>query len=384
MASSAIRSAQQAKLDEEERERELVARLDDQAASVDALAEGLDVGIFICDSKATVLYANRKAEDLFRFENPVGRTLLAVTISYDLEQLAVRAVESGTTVRAEIVMTYPDERIALAEAWSEFRTGRVFVSVYDITSLRRLERIRTDFVANVSHELRTPLATIRTMAETIADEPEDTQLRDRFLTKILSEVDRLSLITQDLLILSASESIAPRRQKCDLADVLRSVVNQLAPKAKSKDLALTFSGPETSTVQANANQMTQVFLNLVENAINYTNEGTVSVVLQNEGPYVVVRVEDTGIGIPSDHIQRIFERFYRVDKGRSRATGGTGLGLSIVKHIVEAHGGSVEVDSLFGRGSSFIVRVPAESADSEPQDGENSKGEEEDTSSTDR
>lgn len=343
----------------------LEAKLESQRNAVDLLAEGLEIAVFLCDSRPTILYANRKATEMFRFENPVSRTILAVTLSYDLEALVTACAHTGEKQHAELTFAYPDERTALAEAWPERDGDRIFLSLYETTDLRRLERVRTDFVANVSHELRTPLTTIRAMAETLQDEPGNEELLNRYLGKIISEVDRLSLIANDLLILSAAESNPVRKQGCDIAEVFRSVVQQLRPKAGDKGLEIIYEGPERLTIEANAAQMSQVAINLVDNAINYTQEGQVQVSLQPEGDQVVIIVRDTGVGIASESLPRIFERFYRVDKGRIRTTGGTGLGLSIVKHIVEAHGGQVNVQSALNQGSTFFVRLPIGHASSE-------------------
>lgn len=336
----------------------LEAKLESQRNAVDLLAEGLEIAVFLCDTRPSILYANRKATEMFRFENPVGRTILAVTLSHDLEALVNACAQTGEKQHAELTFAYPDERTALAEAWREQGGDRIFLSLYETTDLRRLERVRTDFVANVSHELRTPLTTIRAMAETLQDEPGNQELLDRYLSKIIAEVDRLSLIANDLLILSAAESNPVRKQGCDVAEIFRSVVQQLRPKATDKALEVNYEGPDHLTIEANAAQMSQVAINLIDNAINYTPEGRVDVTIQPEGDQVVIIVRDTGMGIASESLPRIFERFYRVDKGRARATGGTGLGLSIVKHIVEAHGGQVNVESALNQGSTFFVRLP--------------------------
>jgi len=339
---------------------ELMTRqLQQQRQAVDILAEGLEIAIFLCDSRAAIVYANRTAMEMFRFPDPVGRTVLAVTLSYDLVGLVQECFRTGVKQHAELTFTYPGDRVGLVEVWPEPGGERVFLSVYEITDLRRLERVRSDFVANVSHELRTPLSTIRAMAETLIDDKaEDREMLDRYLQKIVAEVDRLSLIANDLLILSASESNPARKQACDIAEIYRSVTQQLQLKAKEKALKLSFVGPDHLLIEANGAQMSQVALNLVDNAINYTPTGSVEVYVSREGDSVEARVTDTGIGIASEHLPRVFERFYRVDKGRSRATGGTGLGLSIVRHIVEAHGGTVTVNSALNEGSSFRVRLP--------------------------
>jgi two-component system phosphate regulon sensor histidine kinase PhoR len=200
---------------------------------------------------------------------------------------------------------------------------------------------------------------IRSMAETLVDGPEIYQEKGQaYLERIIAEVDRLSLISNDLLILSAAESNLVRKHACDVAVTFRTVVRDLSSKAIEKGLVLSYTGPETFDIEANGSQMTQVALNLVENALNYTPSGRVRVLLEPDEENITVSIEDTGLGISSDQLPRIFERFYRVDKGRSRATGGTGLGLSIVKHIVEAHGGNVRVESELHKGSTFIVRLP--------------------------
>ena len=273
----------------------------------------------------------------------------------------LEAAETDAPTRGEIVFAYPHEWTGLASAWRDAAEDRVFVSVYEITELRRLERSRRDFVANVSHELRTPMTIIRGYAETLLDEdPPTAETAGRMLPRIIAEVDRLSTITQDLLILSVAESNPVRKQRCDLAEVVRGVTTQLGPKAAEKGLELTYEGEESLPIQANPAQVGQVALNLVDNALNYTPKGSVRVNLVQEGDRAVLTVEDTGLGIATEHIERVFERFYRVDRGRSRATGGTGLGLSIVRHIVEAHGGRVGLESALHRGSTFRVELPLE------------------------
>ena len=338
----------------------LQAQLEEQKTAIDDMADGLDIAIFICDLKGTIQYANRRAIDLFRFDRPTGRNILAVTLSYDLEQLVVSAGKDRESHDAELTFTYPEEKVGLAKAWATSDGGdRVFLSVYEITDLRRLERVRQDFVANVSHELRTPLTIIRSMAETLVDDSDDLNERSiKYLNKVISEVDRLTLISQDLLILSAAESNPVRKQHCDISDVFKGVVQQLEPKAKGKGLVLTFEGLSPCMIEANTSQMTQVALNLVDNAIKYTSEGHISVQIERGEKTIKAIISDTGMGIPSDQINRIFERFYRIDRARSRATGGTGLGLSIVKHLTEAHGGTISVESTLNSGSKFTVELP--------------------------
>lgn len=333
-------------------------QLEKQRNALSILTDGLQTAIFTCDTRPVVVHANKTAIEMFRFTEPIGRTVLAITLSHELEEMVHRALQRGDPQRRELTIAYPQEKVVIADAWLEPGAERVFLSLYEITDLRHLERVRTDFVANVSHELRTPLTTIRAMAETLQEEHGDTVLRERFLAKIMSEVDRLSLIAEDLLILSSAESNPVRKQACDIGEILASVVHQLRRKATQKGLTLTYTGPNHLMIEANPSQINQVAINLIDNALNYTAEGSVAVTVEETEDVVRFDVTDTGMGIPSEHVGRIFERFYRVDKGRSRATGGTGLGLSIVKHIAESHGGKVTVDSSLNKGSTFTVELP--------------------------
>ncbi len=339
----------------------LESQLQEQRRAIDALADGLDAALLICDRRGGVLYANPPAHRLFGGDALGGGTILAATLSVELERLLLDAAETDAPKRKEIAFAYPQDWIGLASAWRDPAEDRVFVSIYEITELRRLERTRRDFVANVSHELRTPMTIIRGYAETLLDEdPPTAETAGRMLPRIIAEVDRLSTIIQDLLVLSVAESNTVRKQRCDLAEVVRGVVVQLGPKAAEKGLELAYEGEDTLPIQANPAQVGQIALNLVDNALNYTPKGSVLVSLAQEGDQAVLRVRDTGLGIAAEHVERVFERFYRVDRGRSRATGGTGLGLSIVRHIVEAHGGRVSLESALHRGSTFRVELPIE------------------------
>ena len=340
-----------------------------QSQAIDNFADGLDLAVLICDQRATVEYANEAARHIFRFADPVGRSILAMTLSYDLEQLVLNAAKTESPQAKEISFPPPEGTVVLAKAWIGPNSDRIFLSMYDVTKVRRLERVRQDFVANVSHELRTPMSIIRAYAETLLDEeePESEQIH-RYLQRMIDEVDRLSGITRDLLVLSAAESEEVHRVHCDLAEIVATVCHQLQPKAEAKHLAFHYEGPSELEGFVNPTQFNQVVLNLVDNAVNYTQKGSVAVKLsQLPSGETEFRVKDSGIGIASEHTSRIFERFYRVDKSRSRSTGGTGLGLSIVKHILDAHHGTVTVESAINLGTEFIVRLPkVEEAESRP------------------
>jgi two-component system phosphate regulon sensor histidine kinase PhoR len=237
------------------------------------------------------------------------------------------------------------------------------VVLHDVTHLRRLEHLRRDFVANVSHELKTPITSIKGFVETLLagalHEPENAE---NFLKIIARQSDRLNEIINDLLSLSRIEQDAERGQIFLTAQrikgVLAAAVEVCEPKAKERGIKVQLDCPDDLRARVNAPLLEQAVVNLVDNAIKYSEkEREVRVEAQRSGPEVIVRVRDQGSGIAPEHLPRLFERFYRVDSGRSRTSGGTGLGLAIVKHIAQAHGGKVTVESAPGKGSVFSLRL---------------------------
>jgi two-component system, OmpR family, phosphate regulon sensor histidine kinase PhoR len=234
------------------------------------------------------------------------------------------------------------------------------LAVMDLTTRRRLETMRRDFVANVSHELKTPLTVISGFAETLLDESLAPDARSRFVATIHLNARRMQRIVDDLLDLSRYESGTwiPARTRVDLNAVIEDVFEEVRMDADTKGIVLDRDVRTAEPLLADPTGIRQILANLVENAVRYTNSGRVTVAAARSDGRVELTVHDTGIGIPPEHLQRIFERFYRVDPGRSRAEGGTGLGLSIVRHLVEAHGGTVTARSEVGRGTTVTVRLP--------------------------
>jgi two-component system phosphate regulon sensor histidine kinase PhoR len=240
-------------------------------------------------------------------------------------------------------------------------TGAVVVAS-DISQLRRLEQVRQEFVANASHELKTPLASIKACVETLLDGAlEDVEIRVKFLQTVNEQTERLDKLVRDLLALTRIESQErrPPLHPVDLADIVDVCVNRHRQYAERKEMRLiTVPPPDSVQVVADEEALEQILDNLIDNAIKYTNSGgTITVRWVNDANRCRVDVEDTGIGIPQAHIQRIFERFYRVDRARSRELGGTGLGLSIVKHLVQILDGTVTVASRLGKGTTFTVEL---------------------------
>jgi two-component system, OmpR family, phosphate regulon sensor histidine kinase PhoR len=243
------------------------------------------------------------------------------------------------------------------------------VALLDLTATRRLEAVRRDFVANVSHELKTPLTVVGGFAETLTDDELPADRRRQFAETILANTRRMQRIVDDLLDLSRIESggWVPRPMAVDARAAAADAVVPSRGAAEEKGVALEVCVPDDArTVMADPTAVRQVLTNLVENAVRHTTAGSVTVSTTRDGidaagapaPGVWITVRDTGAGIPSEHLPRIFERFYRVDRARSREAGGTGLGLAIVRHLVEAHGGRVRADSQPGRGTAVAVFFP--------------------------
>jgi len=234
--------------------------------------------------------------------------------------------------------------------------------VRDVTEFRRAERLRRDLTANVSHELRTPLTSIKGFTETLlAGAWADEQACRRFLTIIDAEATRLMTLVDDLMALSRLESRAEPMEfrPVRLDAVVEEAASRLRPQAAQHQIALRTSAANAAVVTADADRLLQVFTNLIDNAIKFTPEGgTVEVTLRQDGADAVVSVADSGRGIPADDLPRIFDRFYRVERSRSREAGGSGLGLAIAKHIVDAHGGRLTAASRIGSGSTFSVALP--------------------------
>lgn len=329
-----------------------------QRDALDALADGLDTVVFLVAADRTVDFANLAACSKFRVEEPEGRKLLAVTLSQQLEDLVQSVMSSGQADRQEVTFTHPVDWIGSVQAWPLKSDKRIFVAVTDVTQIHRLEAVRRDFVANVSHEVRTPLAMVRLSAETLLESHGEVPATARHLTRIVNEVDRLTRITDDLLVLSGAETRKADREPVDLSQLTERACAGLFGVAEQKQLSTVSHLEPGIRVMGDAVQLSQVVTNLVANAIAYTQKGSVTVSVTSEDGSAVVSVADTGIGIASEHVPRIFERFYRADKARSRETGGTGLGLSIVRNIVEAHGGTVTVETELNKGSTFTVRLP--------------------------
>ena len=283
-----------------------------------------------------------------------------------LARLVTRAL-AGETCTRELPLFGPPREVLLITACPITSAGVTIGAtalVEDVTELRRVESVRRDFVANVSHELKTPIGALTLLAETIAAADDPEAARGLF-DQMVSEADRLARIVDDLLDLSLIEAQeAPTRERVPLRVLLDEAVERVRALALAKGIPLVYEPPTDEVViVCDPIQLVSAFTNLLDNAVKYSDEhGSVEVGAIEEGERVVVWVRDRGIGIPSRDLERIFERFYRVDRARSRATGGTGLGLSIVRHVAQVHGGDIVVESVEGEGSTFRFTLPVSGA----------------------
>ncbi len=321
------------------------------------LTESLNEGVIAVDTTRTVVRINETARRLLGARSPLPFPLDELPRDVALRDALEDAFDGGTTEGAELVISGRTLNVTARP----LAGGGAVLALFDLTRVRRLEAVRRDFVANVSHELRTPLTIVGGFAETLAEGDVPSDAQRQFAERILSNTRRMQRIVDDLLDLSRIESggWVPNPQRIDLTAMTNDVFAAARDAATAKGLTLASAiPPEASTVHADATALRQILGNLVDNAVRHTAAGEVTLFAEPHERGVLVGVRDTGVGIPAEHLPRIFERFYRVDPGRSREQGGTGLGLAIVKHLVEAHGGRVRASSEVGTGSVITALFP--------------------------
>lgn len=351
----------------DERIRTVVRQRNEHEAVLASMVEG----VVAVDREERLLSMNAAAERVLglREAEAQGRSIQEVVRNTDLQRLVARTLKGESPIEGELVIR--GEQVLYLQAHgsplrdAQGRSIGAVLVLNDITRMRRLETLRSDFVANVSHELKTPITSIKGFVETLvenrAENPAEFQ---RFLQIIARHADRLSSIIDDLLSLSRIEQEAERGEipleSADLTPIVESAIQLCEPKAGLKHVRLVRECAPGLRGRVNAALLEQAIINLIDNAIKYSPEGAiVEIRTRREGAEAWIEVIDRGPGIASEHLPRLFERFYRVDKARSRKMGGTGLGLSIVKHIVQAHGGRVGVESRLGQGSRFLIVLKA-------------------------
>ncbi|MBU3664266.1 MAG: hypothetical protein FGM15_00100 [Chthoniobacterales bacterium] len=347
---------------------------------LETILSGIAEGVFVVDQALRIRMSNPAAEAMAPSPGPLSaRTIVEAFGNADMHHLVREAVLSGRLLSGEVTLDRSREVAVYEVAVSplpetaESQRGAVVV-MRDVSRIRNLERLRREFVANVSHELRTPLTIINGYLETLSDGGiDDRALAANALDVMSKHTDRLKRLVDDLLVISESESqsLALQAGRVDVRDLLDRVVRQLEEPIRAHEAAVrVVAGGHDLAIEADAGRLEQVFLNLVENAIKHGNRRPLAVELRatRGEEEISVEVADNGIGIPYGDQQHVFERFYRVEKHRSRETGGTGLGLAIVKNVVQAHGGRVSLESTPGQGSTFRIVLPVRPVPSAEKD----------------
>jgi len=343
-----------------------------QHQELEAIFASMVEGVFVVDNQERFISINQAGAGLLGVEAPnvLGKDIVEVVRNTDLLSLVKKAMSSSSSVEGDLVFTgiegkrfFQAHGVPITDADGD-NAGALIV-LNDITRLRRLEQVRRDFVSNVSHELRTPVTSIKGFVETLREGAlEDPEHAKKFLEIIAGQTDRLNAIINDLLALSRIEQQANRDEiklSMDAIDKpITRAIQACADAAGEKKIIVNYQPNPAIQTRINVPLLEQAFINLIDNAIKYNPSGTtVNIETVQAGSKVLINVTDNGIGIDTQHLPRIFERFYRADSSRSGKNSGTGLGLSIVKHIVQAHHGSVNVTSTFRKGTTFTIRLPA-------------------------
>ncbi len=340
-----------------------LTKLSGEKSRLDAILKGMGEGLMVTDARGEITLVNPAFCRLFGVnEKVVGAPLSHISRHPALHDSYSQVKESGSELLDEMTLQVSGEKVLLTH-WvpltAESGLGGVVAVFHDISDLKRLENIRKDFVANVSHELRTPVTVIKGYAETLLEGVirENPEQAERFISIIHNHSDRLTALLTDLLSLSELESanFSLQLQKTPLEGSIRRARTLLEERAAVKSISITLPSSPLLPVMADQGRLEQVLVNLLDNAVKYTPAGgTVTVAVSEEDGFLRIAVQDSGVGVPPDSIPRLFERFYRVDSGRSRDEGGTGLGLAIVKHIVQLHGGTVRAENnRDSRGATF-------------------------------
>jgi two-component system phosphate regulon sensor histidine kinase PhoR len=338
----------------------------DQARQ-EAILSAMEDGVLVVDHRGTVILANNALRRGLELREPVGRHYVEVVRQREVGEVLEGVLRTGARRAVEVEFRHPRHVYAMTGVpfpGSEGAPHGAVLTFHDSTERRRLDQVRRDFVANASHELRTPLTSIRGFVEALEDgAAQDPPTAQRFLGKIRTHADRMAALVEDLLELSRLESgeRPPLWEEVAPAEVAEDVVASFASLAGRKELALRRVDHSAPVIVTDADRLRRILENLVENAVKYTPAGGQVEVTSAPGPNgsAVLEVCDDGPGIAAEHLPRIFERFYRVDKARSRELGGTGLGLAIVKHLAEGMGATVRVESTPGKGARFTVTVPS-------------------------
>ncbi|HYJ31592.1 MAG TPA: ATP-binding protein [Candidatus Binatia bacterium] len=339
-----------------------------------AILGNIPLGLALVAPDLLIRQANARFWEMLELDHPPRNARLAATRQPVLEQMTQHALEHRKPIARDLTLYLAERReyevrASPIGAYAGAEPESILLSLEDLGPVKAMAALRREFVANASHELKTPLTSIRGYAETLLSGGlEDETNRTRFVETIRDQASRLEALVEDLLELADLErSDAPLDLKdWDLGEIVRDLASTFEDVAARRGLKLSLESRAGVRARVDRKRLELALRNLLDNAVKYTERGTVEISVEEQGDSVRVRVTDTGRGIEAEHLPRVFERFYRVDRGRSRALGGTGLGLSIVKHAVQLHGGTVGVESQAGQGSTFWIELPREGPAAEP------------------
>jgi len=322
---------------------------------LNSIISSLEEGLLVLDKKGRIILFNESFKKIAQI-NPEGKFWWEVLRNPEMGKLIEKAKKEERVSSEELEL---NGKVFLCSLVFIPSKEELIIVLHDITEFRKLEKIKKDFVVNVSHELRTPLTAIKGYVETLEEETKGNS--KHYLDIIKKHTERLINIVSDLLLLSELEEkgLTQTGEEVNLEEIAKNVFKIFEQKVGEKGLKLNLICEDKSVIKGDPFKLEQMFINLIDNAIKYTEKGEVSVFLRQTDKEIIVKVKDTGIGIPEEHLDRIFERFYVVDKSHSKKLGGTGLGLSIVKHIVLLHNGKIDVESIPGKGTEFTITFPA-------------------------
>lgn len=343
---------------------ETIDEVNSEKTKIETLLENMTDGILAFNLDGNLIHINPEAENLIKGSGDTDFNSLFKNLQADITMGDLLYIKHDKPIERQIQYNNRYIKLTFAPFSIDNKIGGVLVVLHDITKQEKLELSRREFVANVSHELRTPLATVKSYAETLMDSGvEDAELKHKFLSVIVRETDRMTRIVKDLLTLSRLDEGAEGAKNLETIDVkafLNNIVESMFINAKKKNQTITYKiENNVPMITTESDKLEQVIVNILSNAIKYTPEGghikVISGALYSE---IFIKIIDDGIGIPKENLSRIFERFYRVDKARSRETGGTGLGLAIAKQIIENLGGAITINSEYGKGTEVIISIP--------------------------
>lgn len=350
--------------------KDTIQEMDLERSKLDTIFNYMTEGVVAIDITGDIIHANPIASEILRLDEDEPLDLKSSKKRIlSLEKLNLKNIDYDCEDTLEGEETLEIDSQVYKVKYAPFKNekndiGGLIIVLQDITKEHKLDNIRKEFVANVSHELKTPITTIKSYTETLIDNDIDNEMGKRFLNVIDNECDRMARLVRDLLQLSNLDykKVAWKREEVSVEELVRNILLKLEFSFKEKNQQMMLHIEEDlPDIVIDKDGIEQVILNIISNAIKYTdNEGKIEITLRNIDDYLNISIEDNGIGIPLEDQKRIFERFYRVEKGRSRELGGTGLGLAIAKQIIEAHNGSITMESCFGQGTTFNIKIPYE------------------------